>query len=370
MPKKIVIAMTSMVLTLFPGFLLADIVLLKSGGVIEGEILSENEKSVKFKNNAGTVGEIDRNGIASVIKDEEELSLSPEELYAKKVKFVPVGNAKVHYELGLFCVKNGLLDYAVKEFNRAKDIDPKYEKLSAKEIEYIDSVRKRAQEIFEAANKLKESVLSIGQITDEFQKGGLPVPSGSKDVDSIVSIINSAGKKETGKEYAVRYLRLGDDHAGKVKTAEADSYTYDAYSAAYFCYEIAYRGAKDPQTSSLAQKKIADIKDKLEKMKTVKIAVPYSGLDKDAIILFIKGLALTEAGKNSRFATYYYLGKEFKAKAEEQKKLSGEHDRKNIETALYCFEVAKIGNDRDVLYKGSVEAKIKECEEALKNMKE
>ena len=369
MSKKInMVSLALAIFFLFPRVLFADLILLKSGGVMQGEILSEEESVVKLKDELGTIEKVKRNLIASIVKQKEELALTSEELYAQKIKAISSGDAKAHYELGLFCVRNGLFDYAVKEFNKAKEIDPKYEKLSAKEIEYMDSVKKRAQEIAEAANKLKESALSIGQITDEFQKGGLPAPFGSKDVYSIVSVINSLDREETRQEYAVRYLKLGDDYAGRAKTAEADPYTYDIYSAAGFCYEIAYRSSKDPQTSSLAQKKNVDIQNSLEKIKIKLAIIPYSPLERDAIILFIRGLQDT-AQRSSYYSRYYKIGGEFKVKVIRYGISAGEDNRKNLEVALYCYEIAKSANNKDILSNSIIEARIKECEEALKNMK-
>lgn len=352
--------------------LFADLILLKSGGIMRGEILSESESAIKIKDKSGTVEDVNPKLVTSVVKD-KELLLNPEETYEQRARSISDGDARAHHELGLFCVRNYMLDYALKEFNKAREIDPNYEKLAAKEIGYIESVNKKADEIRGNFERFKEErlPLSADSITSEFKKGGLAIPSSHKDVETIVGVVNSLskGNEKEKQRYAEKYLELGGDYEKRLKEGVVlDAYSQEALNTALFCYEIAYSCARNSQTSSSAQQKIIDINNRTRKMQEAQLPVPHSVLDRDAIILCIRGSA-NPADKNSFYAIYYYKGAEFKAKVKGKATPLKEEERKNLETALYCYEIAKSAYPKEILTRGLIEASIKECEELLGKMK-
>lgn len=359
--------MISLILTtslIFSRLLFADVILLKSGGIMQGEVLSETDKSIEFKNPSGAVEKIKKELIASIVKREEKLPLIPEEAYLDKLKSISPTDAKAHYELGLFCLENSLLDYALKEFNQAKNIDTEYEDIVLKHIKYIASVKEKAEKMMGVDKEVKEEdtpPLTLTRITKELKKGDLPIPYSHKDTELIIKAINSYNNK-LKKEYAQRYIELGS-YLEKAPIRKPQAENNKKPDIALFCYEIAYNVAQDSQTNALAQQKIISFKKYLEEKKKEGLIIPYSKLDKDVIILFIKGLE-DKTEKSSYYGRYYYMGDEFKAMVKDCIPPK-EEGRQSLRIALYCYQITKSAYAGSILGSGLIEAKVRECKERL-----
>ncbi len=366
MLKRIIIVNLILVSLLFPNLFFADTILLKSGVVMEGEILSESDTGIEFKSSSGGVEKIKRNSVASIIKEGEELPLNPEQVYLEKAKSISPKDAKAHYELGLFCLENELLDYALKEFDQAIETDPKYEGLTLKHIKYIDSVKKETEKMMEADNKAQEEIppLTSTEVTKKIQKGDLFTPYNQKDIELIVKAINALNSNKLKQEYAQKYLEL----AGYLEETKMGSYGPDEYKFlqnALFYYDIVFQIAQNSQTRNLAQRKIIEFERKLEEARKAQFVIPYSESDRDAVILYIRNLKYA-AGKESYYGRYYQMGDEVRAKVTTDSAPLKEEDRKNLKIALHCYEIVKNAYFKDILFSHDIEAKIKECKERLK----
>ena len=251
----------------FPMTAFSDTVLLKSGNIMQGDVLSEGATTVKFKCSSGQIENIKRDLIASIARKKDESLMSPEELYGQKVKSIPLNSAQDHYELGLFCLDNGLMDHAATEFNRAKDIDPTYERLVAKQLEYIDSVRKETEKIINMnGGKDQGPSLTQDEINTELGKGSIVKPVNKKDEELITAAIGSlkdAGQKEA---FAREYIGLGDRFSEKAQAGKFEDDDFSYFRIAPLCYDIALRCAQRPETRLMAEKRIEAARAKLRQM--------------------------------------------------------------------------------------------------------
>lgn len=359
--KAIIVSLVVMSSLLCSEFLPADIILLKSGGVMQGKVLSETKASIEFKGSSGETEMVRRCLVSSVVKREERLSLLPENIYQKRLKSISATDAKGHYHLGLYCLENNLLDYALKEFNRSKVIDSRFEKMVTGHIKYIKSVKKKVEQITGVKSEVEEEMSPLTQrrIESELEKGDLAVPCSREDAELISEIINNLAVSGLKEKYAQRYLELAS-YFEKAQMGRRDARNKKNYCSSLLCYEIAYDVAQDGQMKTIVQQKIRNTEEWLRKRKKAEFIIPYSKDDKDCAILFIKSLE-NDAARKSYYGRYYYMGDEFKVKASDENVISKKEKRRNIEIVLRCYEIVKSAYIRDVLIEGFVEAKIKEC---------
>ena len=358
--RAVIINLLLIVSLVVTNFAFADLILLKSGGVMQGKVLSEDKDSIKFKNSSGNVEVIKQDLIASLIRREEELSLSPEESYLKQSKLIPSTDAQGHYKLGCFCLENSLLDYALKELNQAREIDSQYEKPATKQIKYIESVKERAAKMIRVARKnTREPIppLSRTAIKYRLEKDKLAVPNNQEDVMLIVEIINTFNDGELIEEYAQKYLELGS--YSEKKQMSGLGIENGKLIMIPFCYQVAFWLTQEQQTRDMAQGGLLRFKDKLEKVKKNRILTPRSKADRDVIILFIKSFKGDEE-RSPYYGWYYEMAEEFKAKVKKTTH-SNEKDRGNLEIAVYCYEIVQSNYVKNVVMSGIIEAKIIEC---------
>ncbi len=108
-----------LIIVLISGKPCADILHLKTGGTIDGRIIEETDTYVRIKTDPEIEFTVEKNKIESVEKKETE-----EDIYLQKVKEIKEGDAKGHYELGIYCKGRGLYEYAKKEFLESLNFDP------------------------------------------------------------------------------------------------------------------------------------------------------------------------------------------------------------------------------------------------------
>ena len=99
----------------------ADVVHLKNGNAMEGEIVEETEKIVKLKMPAGSI---------TLKKDDVERierKLSPMKQYERELARLEDDDSVGHYYLGIWCRKVGLTSQARAEFLRTIAINPAHE---------------------------------------------------------------------------------------------------------------------------------------------------------------------------------------------------------------------------------------------------
>src|SRR3990172_2524350 len=110
---------TLIIIMLLCGESYDDIFYIKTGIRIEGRVIKETETHLKVR----TLGEIEfvieKSQIESIEKKETE-----EDRYLQKVGELKEGDAKGHYELGIYCKEKGLSKYAEKEFLESLNLEP------------------------------------------------------------------------------------------------------------------------------------------------------------------------------------------------------------------------------------------------------
>ena len=134
------------------------------------------------------------------------------------------------------------------------------------------------------------------------------------------------------------------------------------------CYVIACRLAQDPQTSSSAEQKIMGFGSRTENIKKPKLIIPHSASDRDVAILFIGGLK-NNTEKESCYAEYFAMARKFEAMAINDRTSLKEWGYKNLETALFCYEISRNAYVKNMLAGGIIEAKIQECNKILENIR-
>lgn len=98
-----------------------DVVHTYDGRKITGRIVSEDTETVVVKTRYGEI-KIDKSDIKHIEKGK-----LPEEIYKEKAEKVDEKDAQGHYELGIWCRKNGLYPEAKREFIKAIAADPDHE---------------------------------------------------------------------------------------------------------------------------------------------------------------------------------------------------------------------------------------------------
>jgi len=345
----------------------ADTVLLRSGGIMQGEVLGETDTAVKFRSASGGTEKIKKSLVASIVRKEDESAIGPEEIYAQKVKEISPNSAQDHYKLGIFCLENSMIDHAAAEFSRAVDIDPSYEKPAASHLAYVDAVKKKADKIIKM-NYGDNSVPSMGiaEMKKEFGKGNIVKPVNKKDIELIAGIIEGLEAAEEKEDCARRYIELGDGYAGRAQIGRFEDDEFSYFRIAPLCYELASRFAQSPETRLSAEKRINEYRARSQQMKKAGFLVPYNSIERDAVLLFIKSLENADERK-SYYGICFYMGDEYRSKVKNFNVPLVSRDRRNLEVALNCYEIAgRAYSAKDIIVAGLVKAKIQDCKEWLR----
>lgn len=345
----------------------ADTILLRSGGIMQGDVLGETDTAVKFRAASGGTEKIKKSLVASIVMKEDESAMGPEDVYAQKVKEVYPNSAQGHYKLGIFCLENSMIDHAAVEFSRAVDIDPSYEKLAANHLAYIDAVERRAENIIKM-NHGDNSVPSMGlaEMKNEFGKGNIVTPTNKKDANLIAGIIAGLGTAQEKEDCASKYIELGDGYAGRAQVGRFEDNEFSYFRIAPLCYDLASRFAQSPETRLSAEKRINEYRVRSQQMKRAGFLVPFNNLERDAILLFIKSLENADDRK-SYYGICFYMGDEYRSKVKNFSVPLVGADRRNLEVALNCYEIAgRAYSAKDIMVASLVKAKIRDCEEWLR----
>ena len=142
---KRVFIILSLWLFLSAAISLADVIHLKGGRKIEGEVISEWGEEVQVKIKGGTIT-LKKSDIVRI-----EEKASPEEIYQKKLAELKEDNAETHFELALWCKKYGLYKEYEALLEKTLKINPEH--IQAKRVlrEYkkslaIPGISKEAEE--------------------------------------------------------------------------------------------------------------------------------------------------------------------------------------------------------------------------------
>ncbi len=127
---------TVLALLLSAGAAFADLITMKDGRVIEGDVVSDDGKVVKVKMRMGTLT-LEKDQIASI-----EEKLTPEQEYEERLKKLDAASAKENFELGEWAESVRLEKLAVKHYIAAAKIDPEFkaavEELASRDWHLVD----------------------------------------------------------------------------------------------------------------------------------------------------------------------------------------------------------------------------------------
>ncbi|HDM37694.1 MAG TPA: hypothetical protein ENG55_01380 [Candidatus Omnitrophica bacterium] len=285
----------------------ADIVLLKTGMTLEGKIIEKTDDYVKIKTRSG-IGTFKLDKVRGVVTDEEVPSATfPADIYRQRLNKIGENDAQAHYELGIFCLQNGLPDEAREEFNKAKEIDSEYEGRVKKQLVEVDKLKaeilyncgiffckygqpKRGiayleeliktypeNDLVEKAEDLLAGVreenplpqpLTLEEIKLKFKQGKLPIPIAKEDQENIVEFINKM-PEDKKLYYCKRYLDIGEEYAAKIPLKESLDEKNKAHTTALYCYRIASKIAlKEKDLKSQALNKMRSLSDELSQSVT------------------------------------------------------------------------------------------------------
>lgn len=144
---------TLALLALFPAQLLADVVTLKDGRVLEGEVTQDDGKIVKIKLKKGSFT-FKREEVASV-----EEKATPEEEYKARLAKLDGKSATAHLELAQWTAGRDLPDEALYHFLEAAKLDPALkaasEALVQRDYHLVDGVWQDPDTYYPAQGYLK-----------------------------------------------------------------------------------------------------------------------------------------------------------------------------------------------------------------------
>jgi hypothetical protein len=109
----------------------ADVVTMKDGRVLEGNVLEDDGKVIKLKMKKGAMT-LDHKDIESIVEKP-----TPEEEYAERVKKLDAGSAAAQLELGRWAGGKELSEEALRHLLEAYRLDPALEGVAA-ELEKLD----------------------------------------------------------------------------------------------------------------------------------------------------------------------------------------------------------------------------------------
>ncbi len=195
----------SFLVFLFFGFFIAkaDIIYLKTGGELEGEIIEDTPDYLTLRTKTGSI-QIKKNRIRSIEKKEvrpEEI-YRPQELYLFKLKEIDQTSAQDHYALGLFCLENNLLPQAEKEFRMAQQLDAAFETDVNERLKEIK--KKKVKTAYQA--KLIDIEINL-RVPENYSRVGEAI-SAAKEGD-VIYVSPGEYKEESGLRIGSNLTLLG-----------------------------------------------------------------------------------------------------------------------------------------------------------------
>lgn len=123
----------------------ADIVLLQNGNRLEGEVVAQDGKSVTVRIGNSELS-VPREDVKQIIMQD-----TPRDLYRAMLEGLDEDDPKGHYQVALYCAKEGLEGEAVELLRRAVDLQPNYPEAMKKLREILAPA---ATKLFQRAGEL------------------------------------------------------------------------------------------------------------------------------------------------------------------------------------------------------------------------
>ncbi len=199
----------------------ADVIHLKSGGQMEGEIIEESADLLKLRLQMGGTLNIKKDRIERI--EEKEFFLSPSAEYKRRKGNIGKTNAQGHYELALFCIRHRMYPEAIAELNTTLKLDANFK---GKVEERIKEVREKQKShlyneavFYSGTHQYGKAIAYLNKLMELYPKDNKTVPLAKKLKDEItgklgkqeiLSDVDSVRSK-TGKQEEILLLGIRRD---------------------------------------------------------------------------------------------------------------------------------------------------------------
>lgn len=314
----------------------ADVVYLKSGGKIEGKILSVSEDGYELKVRAGKVF-VKKKDVERVEEKDVDLSkiYSPLEQYTLRLSKIDPYSAEAHFQLGMFCLENKLYEEASNEFRLAKELDISFAQKVNEQFKIIEDLRGKDNYL-----KQKEDINEILNKEEQFEREIRPQlnpmrqynPNSTFDTDGFKMYLDTFKDEDKKTEY----LRDCFSKAQKIEkevlpgtdipTARQKLLlALDLYKSASFC--------KEPEINNSAKESITRLIKRLIEPEREKLSIPIGRLYNE-INEFLATLSIDEAQNYCN--SYLKMGETLEQEANSLS-VGSEDFKLRLRAALNCY---------------------------------
>lgn len=200
----------------------ADIIHLKNGRKLEGEVIDKGEK-LEIKMEYGSV-EVFKENVKKIIKGK-----SKKQIYKERVKKLNEDVIKSHLKLAMWCKKNELFDEMRAELKKILDIDPYHFKarkllgnFKRKKGFFIKDAEKGIGNNIKKKSLRKRPKNKIEKIQEEIARLRIIINKDDASTQERLAAVNGLGRVEKNyKRYTIQALMdvLKDDRIDKVKSS-------------------------------------------------------------------------------------------------------------------------------------------------------
>jgi len=144
-----------------------DILVLKSGGRLEGEVVAENETSYTLRVGKSELS-VPRDNVQKVIHRD-----TPAQLYRQMLKGLKPDDPEGHYQIALYCAREGMNDEARDLLRRALELRPDYPEALAELRRIIEPEARRLLDRAEKADTPGEALKLYTILGEQFPESEL-----------------------------------------------------------------------------------------------------------------------------------------------------------------------------------------------------
>ena len=158
----------------------ADILVLKSGGRIEGKVVAESETAYTLRVGKSEIA-VPRDNVQEVIQRD-----TPEELYHQMLRRLEPDDPVGHYQVALFCIKEKMDSEAQDLLRRALELKPDYPEALDELRRVIEPAAGRLMERAAKAESPREALKLYARLMEEYPESGLAIAAGHSAAQLLV----------------------------------------------------------------------------------------------------------------------------------------------------------------------------------------
>ena len=189
----------------------ADVIHLKSGGQIQGEITEESAEFLKVRLQMGGTQRIPKDQIERI--EEKKFSLSPSAEYKGRKRNIGETNAQGHYELALFCMRHRMYREAIAELNTTLKLDANFKDKVEEKIKEVEEREKShlydEAVFYSETHQYQKAIAYLDKLMELYPKDNRTVPrarklkekiTGKLDKQKILGGVDSVRSKANKQE--------------------------------------------------------------------------------------------------------------------------------------------------------------------------